>query len=335
MFWKNSMLIIVAFISILAAPCYGKTRERPIRMAVEFVSHAACAHIARSRGWYKDVGLNIASFDNYITGMALASALSNSNIDVAYVCLIPAIVAHANGGINIKVVAGTHRYGYGLIVNPKKVKTIQDLMRPDIRVACPREGSPTDAVMRKMIDKYHLDADGLTEKVLRMPPPKVLFALETGQIDAGFCCEQFPSMGVEKGFKELTSARDLWPDMQGSVLIVKDSLIKRHPDIVKKLVEVTKKSTAYIHAHPHEAAKITAQALTIVGKDVLPIKISRVAEKLKITPSAVYRALFKQMECTTDIDINMVQQEINYLYKLGYIKRRFNANEIVDLRFLK
>ena len=334
---KSQTLLIIAIIFVLTIPSssYSKTTQKPVRMAVEFVSHAACAHIAQAKGWYEEEGLNVTSYENYITGMALAAALSKGDINAAYICLIPAIVAYANGGVKIKVVCGTHKYGYGLVVNPKKVKVIQDLMKDNVRVACAREGSPVDAVMHKMIERYHLDAKKLTRKVLRMPPPKVLLMLKMGQIDAGFCCEQFPSMGVGAGFKELLSARSLWTDMQGSVLVVKDDLIKHHPEIVKKLVKVTEKATAYIHQHPNDAVKITTEALTVAGKQVLPLKISKTAGKLNITPQAVKRALFKQMVCTTDIDTNMVQQEINYLYKLGYIKKRFNAKEIVDLRFLK
>ncbi len=304
-----------------------------ITMAVEFVSHAACAHIAREKGWFKKEGLNVSTFDNYITGLALAGALSRGGIDAAYMCAIPAIVAYANGGVRIKIVCGTHRYGYGLIVNQEKIKTVQDLMRDDVRIACPREGSPTDAVMHKMIDKYHLDAKKLSKKALRMPPPMVLFAMKAGQVDAGFCCEQFPSMGVEAGFKELASARDLWPDMQGSVLVVTDDLIKRHPEIVGKLVKVTKKATEFIYLHPDDASRITAEALTVAGRKVFPFKIAGVLHGLTITPQAVKRSLFKQMECTTDIDIKMVQQEIDYISHLGYIKR-FDAHDILDLRWI-
>ncbi|MBW2739726.1 MAG: hypothetical protein JRE64_12960, partial [Deltaproteobacteria bacterium] len=65
--------------------------KKAIGMAVEFVDHAASAHIAKNKGWFKAEGLNITSFDNYITGMALAAALTRGDINVAYVCLIPAI----------------------------------------------------------------------------------------------------------------------------------------------------------------------------------------------------------------------------------------------------
>ena len=41
------------------------------------------------------------------------------------------------------------------------------------------------------------------------------------------------------------------------------------------------------------------------------------------------------MECTTDIDPEQIQKTINYMAKLGYIKKSFKAEEILDLRFLR
>ena len=305
-----------------------------VHMAVEFVDHAASAHIARNQGWFEAEGLHITAFDNYITGMALATALGRGDINAAYICLIPAICAYANGKVPLKVVCGTHKYGYGLLVDPKRVKTVKDLEKPDIRIGCPREGSPPDAIMHKMIDKYQLDEDKILSKVQRMPPPKVLMALKMGQLDACFLCEQFPTMGEELGFKELVSAQDLWPEMQGSVLIVSDDLIKDHPEIVRKLVKVTERGTQYIHEHPEEAAAIAAGELTVAGKEVLPLKVGKIVAELEITPEVILRSLTTKMECTTAVDPAIVQETIDYLARLGYIDS-FRAEDILDLRCLE
>lgn len=308
--------------------------KKAIGMAVEFVDHAASAHIAKNKGWFKAEGLNITAFDNYITGMALAAALTRGDINVAYVCLIPAIGAYANGKVPLKVVAGTHKYGYGLLVDPEKIKTISDLQKSDIRIGCPREGSSPDALLHKMIDKYHFDKSRMLEKIRRMPPPKVLLALKMGQLDAGFCCEQFPTMGEELGFKVLLTAKDLWPDMQGSVLVVREDLIRDHPEIVKKLVKITERGIQYIHEHPEDAATIAAGALTVAGKKILPLKIGKIAAGLEITPQVILRSLTTRMECTTHIDPVQVQKSVDFMAKLGYIKW-FKAEEILDLRFLR
>jgi len=332
---KLLLLLLAGLLGLIPLGGCAPKEETSVHMAVEFVDHAACAHIARNQGWFEAEGLKVTAFDDYITGMALAAALGRGDINAAYICLIPAICAYANAGVPIKVVAGTHKYGYGLLVDPDKIKTVKDLEKPDVRLACAREGSPVDAVMHKMIDKYKLDENKILSKVQRMPPPKVLLALKMGQIDAGFCCEQFPSMGEELGFKVFLDAQDVWPEMQGSVLIVSDDLIKKHPEIVRKLVKITQQSTQYIHEHPNDAAKIVAEELTVAGKEVLPLEIGKIAAGLEITPEAILKSLTTRMECTTDINPAIVQEEIDYLAKLGYIDTSFNAEDILDLSFLK
>ena len=332
---KLLVLLLVGLLVLIPVSGCAPGEEASVHMAVEFVDHAACAHIARSQGWFEAEGLNVTAFDNYITGMALATALGTGDINAAYICLIPAINVYANGKVPLKVVAGTHTYGYGLLVDPDKIETVKDLEKPDVRIGCPREGSPPDALLHKMIDKYQLDKDKILSKVQRMPPPKVLMALKMGQLDAGFCCEQFPTMGEELGFEELLTAEDLWPKMQGSVLIVTDDLIRDHPEIVTKLVNVTQRATQYIHEHPEDAAAIVAGELTVVGKEVFPLKMGKIAAELEITPQAILRSLTTKMECTTAIDPAVVQETIDYLAELGYIKTSFSAEDILDLRFLE
>ena len=41
-----------------------------------------------------------------------------------------------------------------------------------------------------------------------------------------------------------------------------------------------------------------------------------------------------RMDFTTDIDPVMVQEIIDYVAELGYIKSSFNADELLDLSFL-
>jgi len=311
----------------------GEAGKQPIRLAVEFVDHAAAAYIAKNKGWLKTEGLNVTAFESYITGVALAAAFAKGEYDAAYMCLIPAISLYANGRVPIKVVAGTHKYGYGLLVDPKKIKTIDDLQRPDIRIGCSAEGSPPDILLHKMIDKYHFNKVEILKKIRRMPNPQILLALKRGQLDAGFCCEQFPTMGEELGFKVFLTARDLWPDMLGSVLIVRENLIKDHPETVKKLVKVTERGIHYIHQNPEDAAKIVAGALTVAGEEVFPLEITKVASEMEITPQAILRSMTTKMECTTNINPEQVQKTITYMAKLGYIKQ-FNAEEILDLRWL-
>jgi len=306
----------------------------PIGMAVEFMDHAACAYIAQDMGWYEEEGLNLTTYESYVTGMALAAALGRDEVSVAYICLIPAINVYANAGVPIKIVAGTHKYGYGLVVNPDKIKTVYDLENPDIRIGCVREGGAVDVLMHKTIDEYGLDQDKIVDNIQRMNPPKIVLSIGLGQLDAAFLPEQWATMAEDFGFEMLLSSQDVWLDMQGSVLVVKQDLIDNHPEIVAKLVEISQRATDWANEHPEEAAEVMARQLQLAGTDVLPEALGDSAGGLEITPEALLRSMAR-LDYTLSIDPEIVQQTIDYLAELGYITSRFDASEILDLRYLE
>ncbi|MBC7293677.1 MAG: ABC transporter substrate-binding protein, partial [Thermoleophilia bacterium] len=217
---------------------------------MEFTDHAACAMVAEEKGWFKDEGLNITSVENYVTGADLAAALARGDIQAAYICLVPAINARANGGVNIKVVAGTHKYGYALVGNPKKISTIKDLAKPNIKLACTQAGTACDVLLQRLCEKNNLPASQIATRAQRMNPPAQVLALESGKADACFVPEHWATLAEDLGFKILAVSQDIWPDMQGSVLVVKEELIQQHPDVVEKLVRVTQKATAWINQNP-------------------------------------------------------------------------------------
>ncbi len=322
---------ILALIPVAGCPAPD---EAPIGMAVEFMDHAAGAYISQDKGWFEEAGLNLTAYESYVTGMALASALARDEIEVAYICLVPAINVYANGGVPIKIVAGTHKYGYGLVVDPAKIKTVRDLENPGTRLGCVREGGAVDVLMHRTIDNYNLDEDKILNNTRRMNPPKLVLAIKTGQLDAAFLPEQWATMTEELGFTMLLTSQDVWPDMQGSVLVVKQELIDNNPEVVQKLVNVSQRATDWINEHPDEAAGVVAGQMQAAGGEVFPNEAGEVASGLEITPEVMLRSM-ERLEYTTDIDPEIVQDTIDYIASLGYIKNSFNTADILDLTFLE
>ncbi|MEM1550901.1 MAG: ABC transporter substrate-binding protein, partial [Candidatus Bathyarchaeia archaeon] len=205
MSWKIfvvlSMVVIVglALTAAYLATSNIQSQKKNIRLAVEFVDHAACAFVARRKGLFEANGLNITAFECYITGPALSAAIAREDIDAAYMCLVPAICAYANARVPIKIVVGIHKYGYALVVDPNRVNTVKDLEKPDIRIACTQKGTSNEVLLRKMIEKYGLNEEIILGKIRYMNPPLALLSLRMGQIDAAFLPEQYPTMAEELG----------------------------------------------------------------------------------------------------------------------------------------
>ncbi|MGB3460007.1 MAG: ABC transporter substrate-binding protein [Halobacteriota archaeon] len=306
---KIAAIVIVAGLLSMVIFTTGCVQEQQsdVGMAVEFNDHAACAHVAKEKGWYKAEGLNFTAYESYATGIRLASALARGDIQVAYICLSPAILAYSRG-VPIKIVAGTHKYGYGLVVSPS-ITNVSDLEGKTI--GCVREGAPADLLLNRMIEEYKLK----DVKIRRMNPLKQVVALETGRIDAAILPEHHATVAESKGFHMVIKSQDLWPDMQGSVLVVKTDLIENDPETVRKLVWVTQKATNWLNANPDPTTIILANVL-----DTEPEVINRSMSRLNYT---------------TDIDAESVQEIIDCMVRQGYIEEGLSANEILDTRFLR
>jgi NitT/TauT family transport system substrate-binding protein len=331
---KLVLLLLVGLLFLVPVGGCTQQDDEPIGMAVEFMDHAACAYIAQDMGWYEEEGLELTTYESYVTGMALAAALGRDEVGVAYICLVPAINVYANAGVPIRIVAGTHKYGYGLVVNPDKVETVSDLENPDIRIGCVREGGAVDVLMHKTIDKYGLDEAKVIDNIQRMNPPKIVLSLGLGQLDAAFLPEQWATMAEDYGFKMLLMSQDIWPEMQGSVLVVKQDLIENSPDVVARLVEVSQKATDWANENLEEAAEVMARQLGIAGSDIMPQALGDSSGSLEITAGALLRSM-ERLDYTLSIDPDMVQQMIDYMAELGYISASFDANEILDLSFIE
>jgi NitT/TauT family transport system substrate-binding protein len=329
-----SLLILLGILIFTSSGECAPEKEISIGMAVEFMDHAACAYISQDKGWFEEEGLDLTAYESYVTGMTLASALARGDIQVAYMCLVPAINVYANAKVPIKIVAGTHKYGYGLVVNPDKIKSVKDLERSDIRLGCVREGGAVDVLLHRTIDKYNLDKEKILHKIQRMNPPKQVLAIKMGQLDTAFLPEQWVTIAEDFGFKMLLMSQDVWSEMQGSVVVVKEELIREHPEIVKRLVKVSQKATDWVNQYPKEAAEVMARQLQITGGCLFPVNTIEVAGKLDITSEVLFRSM-ERLEYTTDIDPEVVQETIDYLVKLGYIKSSFPAENILNLGFIE
>lgn len=324
-----SIITVMAILGLLASWNYFtriQVQIQPVGMAVEFNDHAACAYVALSKGWYREQGLNFTSFESYATGLSLAAALARGDIQVAYLCLGPALLAYARG-VPIKIVSGTHLYGYNLVAKPE-IRTIEDLKGKII--GCVGEGSQVDLLLHILDWKYDLSIS-FEHDVRRANPPQLVMLLQTGKIDAAFLPEHHATIAESLGFKVLVTSQNLWPEMQGSVLVVKGDLIKSSPETVKRLVKVTYEATNFVNDHRIEAAKIVAYALRETTAADLPS--AEITQPELITPQIIEKSMNK-LNYTCRINPEEIQRCAEILLRLGYIDKPIIVEDVLNLDFL-
>lgn len=326
---RNKLLLAAtAFVVVIVISSFviisNFNSEPKLGVAVEFNTHAACAYIALEKGWYHDEGIELNAFDSYVTGVALASALARGDIQVAYICAGPAILAKARG-VPIKIVSGTHRYGYSIVAKPE-IKDISDL--EGRKVGCVREGGQTDLLLQLAIRKFNLT----NIEIRRMNPPKQIIALMTGQIDAAFIPEHHATLAESQGFHTIARSQDIWPNMLGSVLIVKEDLINNNPELVQKLVEITERGTRLAKESPHEASKLVTSQLKI--SNPLGIDESIIAPQVAQLNSEIIERSMRNLDYTCGVEPKDLEEYIVLLKSLGYIEDDIQPQELLDLRFI-
>jgi NitT/TauT family transport system substrate-binding protein len=274
------------------------------RFAVEYNTHAACFYLAKEEGWFEEEGIELTYFESHQTGWGVAAAFAREDIKGAYLCLAPLLLIY-NLGVPIKILAATHLHGYGVVVNPK-------IRHPDElngkAIGCMREGLPPDLLFHRIKDKFGLK--GITLK--RMEPSKQLMALISGSLDGACLPEHYVSIAESRGFPVLIKSQDVWPGMPGSVLAVRSDWFKSDDsEIFRRLCKLTQRGTRALNdpTRKNDNAEMIGKSLEI--------------------PAPVASRSMGRLEYRNDLEAEAVQQMIDSMAALGYLKKGLRAEDLL------
>jgi len=174
-----SVGLLVLAISLACVHFYRSVSSngQTISIGVEFNTHATPVWIALKTNMFKAYGIHVSRMLKFRTGLELAAALARGNVKAGWACLGP-ILLIIDKGIPVKIIAKYHNYGYELVVNPSKIRSLKDLK--DTPVYTPGKGSPASLLLLKIEEKY-----GIKFEAIRfMKPQNILAALLSGEINA-------------------------------------------------------------------------------------------------------------------------------------------------------
>lgn len=281
------------------------------RFAVECNTHASCFYIAKEKGWFEEEGMELTYFESHQTGWGVAAALARGDIKGAYLCLAPSLLIY-NMGVPIKILTATHLHGYGLAVN-SKIHYPAELNGKT--VGCMKEGLPPDLLFHRMKEK--VDLKEITVK--RMDPSKQLMALLSGSIDGACLPEHYASIAESTGFPILTKSQDVWPGMPGSVLAVRSDWLKSDDiETFQRLYKITQRATLALNEtkRKDENAELMGRILGI--------------------PALVASRSMERLEYRNDLEIAAVQEMIDYMANLKYLKKGLQAEDLlIDPSYLR
>jgi len=157
-------------------------------------------------------------------------------------------------------------------------------------------------------------------KFVDMPPPDMPAALAAGAIDAYFVGEPFAAKSELAGTgRVLYYAKDIWPHFVSCVLVVRDELIRDHPEQVRDLVRGIAESGEWAEEHRLDAAHLAAPYYHQDPK-LLEFVLTQPPDRVS------YRQL-----TPTDEDLRDI---MHYARKAGILKQDIPLDDLVDRRFI-
>jgi len=179
----------------------------------------------------------------------MAEAFRSGHIQVAFIIAPLAIALHQQG-VPLKVVYIGNRHESTLVVKKDlPCESLGDMVGKTIAV--PLRYSGHLLALRRYLREHGLDPQAI--RTVEIPPPDMPSALAANGIDGYFVGEPFGSKAIQSGIgRKLVQVEDIWPKFICNLVIVRDDLVKSHPEWVQTLVSASVRAGFYARDHLEE-----------------------------------------------------------------------------------
>jgi NitT/TauT family transport system substrate-binding protein len=181
-------------------------------------------------------------------GPSEIEALNSGSVDIGWIGPSPAINGYTKAdGRNLRIIGGSASGGVKLVVNPKKIRTLDDVKGK--RIATPQLGNTQDVAFLNWIAERGWKVDAESGKgdvsVVRTDNKVTPDAYRSGSVDGAWVPEPTASKLVAEGAKVLLDEADLWPDKKFVItnVIVSQKFLKEHPDVVEAVLRGSVRTT--------------------------------------------------------------------------------------------
>ncbi|MGW4376978.1 ABC transporter substrate-binding protein [Streptomyces albidoflavus] len=263
-------------------------------------------------------------------GPSEIEALNSGSIDIGFIGPSPSVNGYVKSkGDSLRIISGSASGGVKLVVNPDKIKTVEDLKGK--KIATPQLGNTQDVAFLHWISEQGWKVDAQSGKgdvsVVRTDNKITPDAYKSGSLDGAWVPEPTASKLVADGAKVLLDEADLWPDKKFVItnIIVSQKFLEEHPDAVEAVLRGSVKTNKWINDNPEEAKASANDALkTLTGKP-LPAEVLDPAWKsIQITDDPLAATLDSQAEHAVNAGL-LEQPDLNGIYDLRPLNKVLKA----------
>ncbi|MCX4749770.1 aliphatic sulfonate ABC transporter substrate-binding protein [Kitasatospora sp. NBC_01287] len=222
----------------------------------------------------KELGATQIKTQVFNAGPAEIEALNSGSIDIGWIGPSPSINGFTQSkGQSLKIISGSASGGVELVVNPSKITSLDDLKGK--KIATPQLGNTQDVALLNYLAGKGFKEDPQSGagdvSVVRTDNKVTPDAYSSGSIDGAWVPEPTASQLVSKGAKVLLNEKDIWPNQQfvSTNVIVSQSFLKAHPDVVEAVLRGSVAANAFIKANPTQAEQDANAAIKAAGGSAL------------------------------------------------------------------
>jgi NitT/TauT family transport system substrate-binding protein len=295
----------------------GAAASAPVTVRLGYLANIthAPALIAVKNGYFtKELGsAGSVKTTIYTSGTQETTAILAGQLDAAYVGPNPAINAwQKSNGTAIKVISGAATGGASIVVQPSVTSAAQLKGKS---VATPSLGNTQDVAARYWLKQQGLTTDttGGGDVTIKPTAPNSAAVLQfkSGQIAGASEPSPYDVQMVQAGGKVLLTEPGVT-----TVLMVTQSFLSAHPDVVSDLLKANLDALNFIKSSPAQAQQdANDQLAAYTGKPL---------------SSKVIGPAFKEITFTADPDAASLIQDAQQATSVGLLKP-VNLNGIFDL----
>lgn len=297
-FFSAFLMCCSLVVFLYAAPASAETT---CRLAYSAKVQYAPQLLALKHGWFKEEGIDVRPVNlGMTTGISATEAIVSGSADVAVMGDVPAIIALASAQPCVLVCSyGGGENMHSIIVSERSgIKTIEDLKGK--RIGC-HFGSSTHGGIHLFLQKHGLSS---SVTLVNTPQKNLVEALVSGSVDAFAASEPSPSLALEKvsGARLLTTLHGLG-NSYPLMMIASKSFADNHPEVLKILIDGTRKGVDYINNDPDKAG----------------LEISADTGAPASSEQNTLRKLVWNVRLDKDI-LDSLEQTAEFLYSIGRLK---------------
>ncbi len=291
----------------------------------------ATALVGHQEGLFqKELGGTKAEYATFNAGPSEIEALNSGSIDIGWIGPSPAINGYAKSdGKSLRIIGGSASGGVKLVVDPKKIKSLDDVKGK--KIATPQLGNTQDVAFLNWIAEKGWKVDAQSGKgdvsVVRTDNKITPDAYKSGSIDGAWVPEPTASKLVAEGAEVLLDEAGLWPDKKFVItnIIVSQKFLKEHPKVVEAVLRGSVKTNAWINENPDEAKAAANERLKQDSGKALPAEVLDPAwESIQILNDPLASTLDTQAAHAVKAGL-LEKPDLNGIYDLTLLNKVLKA----------